>query len=69
MSAEFRAYYYAFDATGNDLVDSILREVAAAGKGFHHTEYWGDELPDGTNHIDRIQTAANLAANTLHAKD
>ena len=56
MSIEFRAYYYTFDATGVPAVDKILEAVAAAGKSYHHTEDWSDEI------VGRIQAAAASAA-------
>ena len=59
------AYYYGFDATGNEKVDGILAAVAAAGKGAHHTDQWNevyDWMDDKLSAVDRIQNAANEAA-------
>ncbi len=59
------AYYYGFDTTGNKKIDGILAAVAAAGKGAHHTESWTevhDWESDGKSAVDRIQDAANQAA-------
>lgn len=57
------AYYFGFDSTGNEHVDLVLAAVAAAGKGFHHTEFWNEDFDDrGWSYIDLIQAAANEAA-------
>lgn len=56
-----RAYYYAFASTGDPKIDLILAAVAAAGKGYHNTEFWSDD-DDGPSYIDLIQEAANRAA-------
>ena len=64
---DFRAYYYSFRATGCQEVDEILRLVAAAGKGFHHTESWNDN-DYGPSYIERIQEAANKAAAAFAAR-
>jgi hypothetical protein len=59
------AYYYGFDSTGSEKIDSILAAVAAAGKGAHHTEYWNEVYEwesDKLSAVDRIQNAANEAA-------
>ena len=61
----FTAYYYELDSTVCAEIDAILKQVAAAGKGFHHTEGWNDELSDGTTYITRIQAAAIEAAAEL----
>jgi len=62
------AYYYSFEPTGNEDIDSILEAVASAGKSFHNTEDWTDShewLPDGMSVADKIQEAANRAAKNL----
>lgn len=59
------AYYYGFNPTGNEGVDTILAAVAAAGKGAHHTDQWNevyDWESDGLSAVDRIQNAADKAA-------
>jgi hypothetical protein len=53
----FYGYYYTFEPTGCDEIDEILKELALAGHSFHHTMYWQEH-----GHIDRIQDAANKAA-------
>ena len=57
-------YYFVFDSTGVPEIDLILATVAAAGKAYHSTEYWGDSLVDdeAISHIDMIQAAASEAA-------
>ena len=60
---EVFAYYYGFDLTGVEAIDAILIEVAAAGKGYHSTEFWSDEARDGgPSYTERIQQSANEAA-------
>lgn len=68
-TARMDAYYYGFDRTGVGIIDAILSAVAAAGKGYHHTESWQDEGygDDKRSHEDRIQDAANTAAAALRA--
>lgn len=71
------AYYYSFEPTGIDVVDRILSAVASAGKGFHHTESWGDEVDylggvpafRGTSYVEWIQNAANDAAEAFRQKE
>ena len=66
------AYYFGFSPTGVQEIDAILSAVACAGKAFHHTECWTDEVdsyePDhfgGTTPAEWIQDAANRAARKL----
>ena len=68
------AYYYGFEPTGDEQIDRILSAVACAGKAFHHTESWGEEMTYGTPNgapeaflrgktpVEWIQNAANDAA-------
>lgn len=57
------AYYYGFELTGVREVDEILSAVACAGKGYHHTESWGDEEDGGgPSYAELIQEAADRAA-------
>jgi len=61
------AYYYSFDPTGVDLLDKVLSSVALAGKAFHHTEDWNDQVAPSGDHTggspaEWIQNAANEAA-------
>jgi len=63
------AYYYGFEETGVYEIDLILSAVASAGKGFHHTESWTEEIKlenygpfRGENFQQAIQNAANDAA-------
>lgn len=55
------AYYYAFDATGVQEIDRILCSVASAGKSYHHTDDWSEEV------IEPIQNAAKEAAARIEA--
>jgi len=59
------AYYYGFDATGVEEIDRILCSVASAGKGYHHTEYWGEKRDGEESYISLIQRAANEAAKAM----
>lgn len=63
------AYYYSFDATGDDAIDLILSAVASAGKAFHHTGEWTEPINvsrygpfTGETFAEVIQNAANNAA-------
>lgn len=53
-----------FCPTGETAIDLVLAAVAAAGKGYHHTENWtNDECRP--SYVDQIQEAANRAATAL----
>ena len=63
------AYYFSFAPTGVEAIDRILSAVAEAGKGYHHTESWGDDGVEdmgefrGGSYVEWIpQNAANDAA-------
>lgn len=56
------AYWFSFYATGVQEIDEILSAVATAGKGYHHTEDWNEPHRDGVTEAQRIQAAANKAA-------
>jgi len=56
------AYYYSFEPTGCDLIDSVLESVANAGSGYHHTEDWREEYDDGSSPLSNMQKAADVAA-------
>ncbi len=68
---KFNAYYYGFEATGSYPVDLIISAVARAGKAFHHTEDWDNEIEphhpafEGKTPIDWIQNAAKRAASRV----
>lgn len=64
------AYYFGFDPTGVPEIDKILSAVASAGKAFHHTDQWTEELDGYGGHTGKtpaewIQNAANEAAAAL----
>lgn len=69
------AYYYGFDMTGIAIIDRILSAVACAGKSFHHTQDWNDEVSPygehlrGNSPVEWIQNAANDAAELLRARE
>jgi len=56
-----QAYYFGFDPTGVLAIDRILSAVAVAGKMYHSTADWNDDL-DEPSYAARIQLAANEAA-------
>ena len=61
------AYYFGFEGTGERAIDLILSAVAEAGKAYHHTEYWSDD-EDGPSYADRIQQAADAAAEEMRLR-
>ena len=64
------AYYYSFDLTGIEAIDEVLSLVAAAGKGYHSTEFWNEEAyGGGPSYIERIQKAADDAAAEWRARE
>lgn len=63
--ARMDAYYYGFTRTGVGLVDNILSAVAKAGKSYHGTDMWGEELIEGGTCESRIQDAADAAAEQI----
>ena len=58
------AYYYSFNHTGSNVVDGILSAVACAGKAFHNTSEWNDEIEWDNNKtpVEKIQEAAERTA-------
>jgi hypothetical protein len=65
--ARMCAYYYGFTRTGIGLVDNILSAVAKAGKSYHGTDMWGEELIEGGTCESRIQDAADAAAEQIRS--
>lgn len=66
------AYYFGFDETGVPEVDAILAAVAAAGKGYHHTNGWTEDNLGGPEHptyVELIQAMADRAAAAFRAKE
>lgn len=49
------AYYYGFDPTGVPEIDRILSAVACAGKAYHHTEDWDEEISSPERYGEHIQ--------------
>lgn len=46
MAMRLNAYYYSFEPTGVEAIDRILSAIACAGKAFHLTEDWNDQVYD-----------------------
>lgn len=61
------AYYYSFEPTGVDAVDTILSAVADAGAGYHHTEDWHEQANDGSSPLSDMQAAAEKSAEAFRA--
>lgn len=66
-SERYSAYYYGFNPTGVEEVDAVLREVAQAGKAFHHTSSWTEVPVYGENVCcaEKIQIVANESAEAI----
>lgn len=60
----FYGYYISFDVTGVEPVDHVLKAVADAGRGSHHTEDWKELGLE-----EEIQRAAHEAAAVFQARD
>jgi len=70
-----QGYYIGFEATGVPEIDRLLAALGWAGKAFHHTEAWNDELDwdygpliKGSTCSDLIQRAANDAAAAIRTR-
>ena len=63
-ATHFYGYYISFDATGVEPVDHVLKAVADAGRGSHHTENWSELGLEA-----EIQRAAHEAAAVFQARD
>ena len=60
-----------FEMTGNEAIDKILKEIQGAAKAYHDVNYWNetcDYIENDISPIDRIQFAANEAAESLSSK-
>ncbi len=61
-------YYYSFERTGIKEVDEMLYAIERAGKAFHHTSQWNDEVGnlyagvEGETPVEWIQNSANKLA-------
>lgn len=72
VERRMEAYYYGFNPTGDDVIDTILSAVACAGKACHHTDEWVDDTATpvylkGKNPVEWIQNAAIDAAHFISA--
>jgi len=58
--------YLYFEKTGNEKIDAIVEILNEAGRGFHCTDGWTEELDyyDGKSYHDLIQEALNNADET-----
>jgi hypothetical protein len=72
--ARMDAYYYGFERTGVGAIDAVLSVLAYAGKAYHHTDDWQDDMSHdygpirkGESAADAIQRVANEAAAHLAA--
>jgi len=60
------AYYFSFESTGVEAIDRVLWAIAYAGKAYHHTNGWKDELSGlGLSSEELIQKAADMAAREI----
>ena len=41
---DLNSYYFSFEKTGNEKVDNLLYAICRAGKAFHSTSQWNDEV-------------------------
>lgn len=66
---DLNSYYFSFEKTGNEKVDNLLYAICRAGKAFHSTSQWNDEVGEmyenvkGDTPIEWIQNAANDIVN------
>lgn len=66
LRASLSGYYIGFDGTGVDAVDDILRAIAAAGKAYHHTRDWQENLyGNDFSYEELIQEMANRCSRVL----
>ena len=64
-------YYFSFEPTGNPYIDTILGAIGFAGKAYHHTADWNEDIPYfgiGFTCVSNIQAAANAAAKAMEAR-
>ena len=66
---DLQSYYFSFESTGCDEVDSILESVCSAGHASHHTDGWDDQKHgDERTHIEIIQARADLVSMLIGVK-
>lgn len=62
---DLNSYHFSFEKTGNEKVDNLLYAICRAGKAFHNTSQWNDEVGEmyhgvkGITPVEWIQNAAN----------
>lgn len=67
------SYWFGFDETGVDSIDSVLSAICLAGKGYHSTEFWNEDNKEdyeqfrGKSYIEWIQNSANDAAKEIQS--
>ena len=65
-----QGYYIGFDQTGHEGVDLLLSAIAYAGKMYHSTEHWHEEMCDRDySCADLIQLAAKHLAAEIRAME
>lgn len=57
--------YLDFENTGVEEIDNILNAIWQAGTVYHHTSDWLIDEYGGETLVDRIQKAANRAADAM----
>lgn len=69
---DLNSYYFSFEKTGNEEVDNLLYAIARAGKAFHNTSQWYDEVGEmyqgveGITPVEWIQNSANKLADKIN---
>lgn len=66
----YDSYYFGFSETNQPDIDKVLSAICYAGKGYHHTDGWGEAVSDygdfyGGSYVAWIQNAANEAAQRI----
>ncbi|MBI2724622.1 MAG: hypothetical protein HYX42_00065 [Polaromonas sp.] len=56
-------YYYGFEPTGLAPIDRVLSAVACAGKAYHHTDQWENDVGEGYYEHLRGSTPAEWIQN------
>ena len=61
--------YLSFKRTGHKEVDGILQAIEDAGRDYHCTSYWDDELDSGKSYCDRIDEKIEAAKVSLNKRE